>query len=246
MNNSPYVGHEIVGVEMLRRLIYLLYGIAIGMFWAAILNHAAANGVVAGIAWNAVLVTYFGFFGWCWARTTWEMPRIPLAVALPWMPFVFLISLFGMAAFVLMIAVMYPFIALRHMQSQRRFRKMMGSRGRFITGNDLRPKLDEGTGTLVVECHTKGPFRIWWTDDDLASLGTPLSTREELRAFYEGQEHPFNSRCLREYLDDETGKALLTSLPARHARSEKLASTFPSIRVVRVFRPFADPKSGRQ
>jgi hypothetical protein len=162
------------------------------------------------------------------------------------MPLVFLISLFGMAVFVLMIAAMYPFIALRHMQSQRRFRKMMESKGRFVTGNDLRRKLDEGTGTLVVECRTKGPFRIWWTEDNLASLGTPLSTREELKAFYEGQEHPFNNRCLKEYLDDETGKALLTSLPARHARSEKLVSTFPSIRVVRVFRPFADPKASRQ
>jgi hypothetical protein len=226
---------------MSRRLIFLLYGIAIGMFWAAVLNHATANGLVASIVWNVVLATYFGFFGWCWARATWEIPRIPLAVALPWVPFVFLVSLFGVAVCFLMIAAMWPFLALRHMQSQRRFRKLMKSKGRFITANDLRPKLDDGIGTLIVECHIKGPFRIWWTEDDLSSLGSPLSTREELMAFYEGREHPFNTRCLKEYLDDETGAASFTSLPASHARSEKLARTFPSMKVVRVIRPFADP-----
>jgi hypothetical protein len=218
-----------------------LYGVAIGVFWAAVLNRVAANGLIASIVWNVVLAAYFGFFGWCWARAAWEMPRIPPALALPWMPIFCLVSLFCMAVILLMVAAIWPFLALRQMQIQRRFRELMKSKGRFITMNDLRRKLDDRSGTLIVECHTKGPYRIWWTEDDLSSLGTPISTSEELRAFYEGREHPFNARCLKEYLDDGTGVALLTSLPASYARPERLALTVPSMNVVRVIRPFADP-----
>jgi hypothetical protein len=228
---------------MSRKLVFVvLYGVALGLLWAAFLNHAGDSPLIVTII-RCVVLSYLSilpiaFCGWGRAGAS-EMPTKRRVILLPFLPLVFLASLVGMGFLLLMIAPMWPFFALRHMRSQRRFRRLMKSKGRFISVSDLRPKLDGGTGTLIVECHTtQRPFRIWWTEDDLSSLGRPLSTREEFQAFYDGQEHPFNTRCLKEHLDAETGRALLTSLPASHTRLEKLAHTFPSMKIVRVIRPF--------
>jgi hypothetical protein len=227
---------------MFRRLCFTVYGVAIGVLWAAFLNHrVVANGPVAATIWNVVLAIFFAFCGWRWAVTL-KMSSIRLVMVLPWMPFVFLVSLFGLGSFFVIIAVMSPFWAFQYIRTQRRFRNSMKSKGRFIALNDLRPTLDDGTGTLIIEWWLKGPYRIWWTEDDMLSLGKPATTREEIHALYEGQEHPFNSRCLTEYLDEETGKAFSTSIPARWVRSGKLVRMFPSMKSAAVVRGFTSPK----
>ena len=115
----------------------------------------------------------------------------------------------------------------------------MKTRNRFTTLDDLRPRLIAGEGTLIEDTGHKGPYRLWWTEDDLFALGVPASTNEEFFAILTGKEHPFNSRCLNDYLDKESGKALLTSIPPRYAVSGKLARLFPKVKVAKVIRPFA-------
>lgn len=118
----------------------------------------------------------------------------------------------------------------------------MKVQGRFITLDDLRPRLDTGTGTLIMQWGQKGTYRIWWTEDDLFSLGEPVSARDDFIAVFQGQEHAFNTRCQQQYLDDETGRALLTSIPPRYGRSGKLARMFPRIKVAAVVQPFGSPR----
>jgi hypothetical protein len=144
--------------------------------------------------------------------------------------------LFGVGFFfIVVIPLARPVFTLQIVRRERRFRNRMKARGRFITVKEVRPRLDAGGGNLILECGLKGTYRIWWTEDDLRSLGPPIATREELVAFARGQEHVFNTRCQKEFLDEETGRAILTSIPARWDRSRKLAQMFPQIKTVTVY-----------
>jgi hypothetical protein len=114
----------------------------------------------------------------------------------------------------------------------------MKAKGRYATLNILRPQLNAGRGTLIEETGHKGPHRLWWTEDDLRA---PAPTKAEFMAIVNGEEcHPFNSRCLSEYLDEVVGKALLTSIPPRDITSGKLARLFPRAHIAVVVRPFSD------
>ena len=80
---------------------------------------------------------------------------------------------------------------------------------------------------------------MWWTQDDLFALGSPVTTNEEFMDVLTGKEHAFNCQCLQDYLDADTGKALLTSIPARYARTQWLARQYPRAKVAKIVRPFA-------
>jgi hypothetical protein len=67
--------------------------------------------------------------------------------------------------------------------------------------------------------------------------GSPVSTQEEFISILTGEAHEFNSQCQKEYLDKETGRALLTTIPARHAISGKLAFMFPAARIAKIVHP---------
>jgi hypothetical protein len=115
----------------------------------------------------------------------------------------------------------------------------MMEKGRYATLDELRPRLLAGDGTLIEETAEKGPFRIWWTEDDLLEMGSPVVTPDEfLAVLYEGSEHPFNSKCLHDYLSEDNGKALLTSLPPRYAESGRISRMFPRAKRAMVIRPY--------
>jgi hypothetical protein len=51
---------------------------------------------------------------------------------------------------------------------ERAFRSRMKARNRIMPWPDFRLAVDEARGTLIVEQYSlKGPFRWWWTPDDL-------------------------------------------------------------------------------
>ena len=156
-------------------------------------------------------------------------------------PFALLGGMIGFGFILLFMAVMWPYAAVRGVLAVRRFRSRMKTKNRFATLEDLRPRLMAGEGTLIEDTGQKGPYRIWWTQGDLFAFGAPASTDEEFISVLTGEEHPFNSRCLKDYLDEETGKALLTSIPPRYAASGKLSRLFPRMKIAKVIRPFIIP-----
>ncbi len=162
-----------------------------------------------------------------------------------WFPFGLFYGMIVLGFLATAMAVLWPYAAIRLAVAERRFRAAMKSKGRFIILEDLRPRLIAGEGTLIEDMGQKGPYRLWWTQDDLSTLGSPASTRADFIAIYAGKGHPFNSRCLDEYLDEDTGKALLTSIPARYSSSGKLARMFPRVKTAKVFRPFVAPRKER-
>lgn len=177
--------------------------------------------------------------GWHLAGSP-DGPSVPQTIfAIPVAPFVLLATLLGIGVFLIPVAVAWPFLWAKQLIRERKHRNALRSQGRFVTVDAVRPMLNAGEGTLIEDTGQKGPYRIWWTEEDLFDLGQPVSTKDKdaFLAALQG-EHTFNARCLKEYLDDKTGRALLTSIPARYARTGRLAQMFPKMKVAAVVRPF--------
>jgi hypothetical protein len=227
-------------VMILRRSLLTIYGIFCGGLWAAVVNRAVVDNSLSAAIVAVFFAASVGGVGW-WLAGKPEWPSKPLLMFLPLIPFMVMLAMAGMGLIVLALLVMWPYAAIQHIRMERKYRTMLRSKGRFITLDELQPHLGAGTGTLILESVEKGAYRIWWTEDDLHSLGEPVSTKDDFIAVINGQ-HPFNTQCQKEYLDEETGKAFLTSIPARHARSGKLSQMFPRMKTAIVYRRFMQPK----
>lgn len=96
---------------------------------------------------------------------------------------------------------------------ERRFIRRMKDRGRFKGWEELRPVLEAGEGTLIIEQGHKLPARVWWTAEDvLLSAPCPPPHEDELqRIFFDlRKSHAFVSWCQGRYLDEDDGIGLLT------------------------------------
>jgi len=122
---------------------------------------------------------------------------------------------------------------------ERRFRRRMRGRGRYIEWADLVPRIESGEGTVVFEQGLKLPVRAWWTPDDLltsAPSPPPSEAELEVLTIMRGHRpHAFVSWCHRRYTDEDRGAALLT-IPADMPDDYILAPYFrerhPRIRAV--------------
>jgi hypothetical protein len=225
----------------MRTVLCTIYGLAVGVAYAALLHSAIDNRIVSATA-GAIIVALVPLYGWRIgshpepANVRHEIAAISL------IPLVCLCAAFILSVFSLLFVISWPFLATVALWNEWRFRRRMRSQGRFATAKRLRPRLQAGEGTLIVETGHKGSYRVWWAADDLLSLGRPVSTKEELTGLISGRlKHEFNERCLKEYLDNEHGKAHLTTIPARHIPSGRLARQFPQSRIVQVVQPLSAP-----
>ena len=203
---------------------------------------AGIQNPTAAVAWTIILALLFGLYGWRLVRTLGSQRNVVLLIGIPLMPLVIFATLIGFGALLLPIAVAYPFWRVKHAVRKRQYQNTLKHQGRFITIDVLQSRLNAGEGTLIEDTGQKGPYRIWWTEDDLFGLGNPVSTKDEFLSAL-GGEHAFNTQCLNEYLDEKAGRALLTSMPARYAKKGGLAQMFPRMKVVAVIRPLSRPKA---
>jgi hypothetical protein len=96
---------------------------------------------------------------------------------------------------------------------EQSFKKQMKATGRAMERRDFEQVLQEGRGTVIVESHSfKGPFRWWWTVDNLYdicpfSLVTWLETMPNDECY-----RPLAEWCRREYTNIDQGRALLVDL----------------------------------
>jgi hypothetical protein len=117
--------------------------------------------------------------------------------------------------------------------------------GRFVEWNELEQKLLSGEGTLVVEQAQKQGCRVWWTPEDVAGL-SPVAppSEEELDYLKFTPAHPFVLWCFQQYLQPESGRAILTnppysyppefidSYPPGFMEADFFRSRFPHVNVV--------------
>lgn len=219
-----------------RTTLFTLYGILIGFAYSAIVAIVFPLSIIVTITLSSVVMAAFSYYSDHLAKDS-QMSNWQFAFLLPLIPFAMLGGILGIGFFFCIIGAAVPFFTIEGIWKAHQFHKSMKSKGRFIALLELEPRLIAGKGTLIEEMGNKGPYRIWWTEDDLFSLGSPVSTQEEFVSVLTGKEHEFNSRCLREYFDEETGKAMLTPIPPRHAVSGRLALMFPAARIAKIVRP---------
>jgi hypothetical protein len=215
---------------MVRTLCFTAYGAIVGGAYITLLAVAFPPGSVGdwvGIGfWGIVFLFFFGLFGWGLATTPdsahWrKWSNLKILVCLPLMPLGTVCGgmVFWGIVFPLYVVLGLPFFYVKSMLDERRLRKQLASKARFITLDALRPRLEAGEGVLIQELGIKGTSHIWWTQETSLAAVVPPSSEEDLEMFH--------AQMRKEYLDPHSGRAVLTSIPPRYAR--KLGHKFPKM-----------------
>src|SRR5262249_42954355 len=82
------------------------------------------------------------------------------------LPFILLAALPILVVAGIVVGLTVPFSAtMAGLQGigEKRFRRRMQDRGRFVEWGDLESDLKAGVGTLIIEQGQKCPVRVWWT-----------------------------------------------------------------------------------
>ena len=216
--------------KMVRAFFFTAYGIAVGAGYVTILYLVVPPLLSVGdwvgfVFWATVILFFCGLYGWGLATTPdsedWpKWSNVKILVCLPLMPLGMLSGLLFLGA-MLLLMIVAPFSCVKWLIGERRFRNQLKAKGRFISFESLRPRLEAGEGVLIQELGIKGIYHIWWTQETGLATVIPPSSEEEFATF--------NSQMLKEYLDPNAGKAALTSIPPRYANSGKLSQLFPQM-----------------
>lgn len=165
-----------------------------------------------------------------------EMPQnqwVTLAWAFVLFPFL-LVLVLSMVLFSYLALLVRPLLDWIH---DRPLKKQLGQRGKLLTEEDLRKKVAEQSGTLLLECSRFGePARVWWTSEKTDEVSPfpvviPIKTRK-------GEETPFTLWCRQRYLDPENGLGFLLNQSRRTVRKqaselvEELANETSGVKVV--------------
>ena len=229
---------------IIRNAFFSAYGVAVGGGYVAVV-HLTAPDFRAGIFfWGLVIPACFGFIARRAANNS-EWSDVQRFVLIPMIPVSILGACFGIAVIFMIVAVIWPITLVRAIKQERAFRSLMKSKGRILDAVDLRQRLEVGEGSLIEETGHKGSYHVWWTDENVLEKGSPLSTDEDFLDVLQGKDHPFNSQCLKEYLDPDTGKAFLTSLPPKKVKSSKFIRMYPRMTIVMVVQPFSAMKKSQ-
>lgn len=214
----------------------LCFGAGVGLFGARVIDAGAIGTMLAATVGSCL-------WAWIGYRISGEpnaslMNKLAGMVLMPLaLPGIVLglLLVFGIA-----LAVLPPIGVVQFHVQEGRLRRRMKAKGRFVSMRDVRRFLEAGRGTLIAEIGLKGGcYRIWFTEEDLSEKGMLALSNDDLIALLSGEERPFNSLVVNEYLNDEKGTALLTRTPPRWATSGRLERMYPFVSVAKVVRPHA-------
>jgi hypothetical protein len=144
------------------------------------------------------------------------------------------------AAMLFIGAISTPLVLWMNYQQHRdekALAKSLRAAGRVANWQEIAQKWSSGCGTLLIEqCSPNGPFREWWTEDDvIGSAPAPLPTSLDVI------NNPdtdwllkYTEMCILRYTDPDNGSAMLTDVPVSVAQG--LWSDFPKARVVTLVR----------
>jgi hypothetical protein len=225
---------ESTGRGTWQRLAFASLGAMVGAAYGYGASVATTSGSLA--SWIVVIlgIAIFGWIGFKLADSP-EYSTFQKLILLSLVPPVFVASVAGVLLMLGVLVIVSPVFLVQGIRRDRRFRAQMRAAGRYFTWQELLPSLESGTGTLIEESYGTGPFRIWYTPDDVPAKGEPISTNEEILGVLSGKiSHVFNSRCLREYLDPANGSASLTNIRPARVRTGRFQKKFPQMKIVRL------------
>jgi hypothetical protein len=144
--------------------------------------------------------------------------KVPIIFAPIYIPLLFLAG-----------AVSIPWTYLqksKQRRQERRFAEHMKKAGRLMQWQEFQQAEANGAGTAIGEyLSTKGPFRLWWTPDDIPATSPLKWKREQHVARMEPEFLPFFEWCYARYTNPESGLARLVPVPEEERNQLKAMLT---------------------
>jgi|HubBroStandDraft_4_1064222.scaffolds.fasta_scaffold14632_6 hypothetical protein len=151
--------------------------------------------------------------------------KVPIIFAPIYVPLLFLAG-----------AVSIPWTYLQKLEQrrqERRFAEQMKKAGRLMQWQEFKQVEANGTGTAIGEYPSmKGPFRLWWTPDDIPATSPHRWKRERHVAWREPEFVPFFEWCYARYTDPQSGLARLVLVPGEE--QNQLTKILTSARFVSI------------
>lgn len=110
---------------------------------------------------------------------------------------------------------------------EERFAEQMQALGRSMTWTEFESVIESKQGTFIGEyLSSKGPYRLWWTNEDIPAISPHQWEREEHFAGFEPEFAPFFEWCYARFTNPQLGIAKLVIVPAQERKdlNEKLKS----------------------
>jgi hypothetical protein len=90
----------------------------------------------------------------------------------------------------------------------------MNTAGRLLTWKELQLAIENEQGTVIGECLSPtGPFRLWWTPEDIPALSPHKCDREKVWGWPEPEFLPFFEWSYAKYTSPQSGLARLVCVP---------------------------------
>jgi hypothetical protein len=162
------------------------------------------------------------------SRTAPPRPRKPFKVSAVFAPMT--VPLLFLAA-----AVSIPWAYIQRLnqrRQERRFAREMKKAGRLMDWQEFRQTIESGTGTAIGESLSpKGPFRLWWTDEDIPTTSPfKCERKQHIAAITDRELLPFFEWCYARFTNPESGVARLVLVPEE--KRTELKQTMTSMRFV--------------
>ncbi len=98
---------------------------------------------------------------------------------------------------------------------EKRFTEEMQAVGRHMTWKELELAIANNQGTIIGEyLSSKGPFRLWWTEEDIPAVSPYKCDRKEHVAWFEPEFAPFFEWCYARFTNPQSGIARFVVIPA--------------------------------
>jgi hypothetical protein len=133
-------------------------------------------------------------------------------IEIPWPLSLFLLPVLFLAG-----ALSIPWTYIHKLVQGRRekwFASQMKALDRLMTWKELELAIERKEGTFIGEyLSVKGPFRLWWTAEDISALSPYKFDRGHHFAWFEPEFAPFFQWCRARFTDPRSGTAKLVSIP---------------------------------
>lgn len=91
---------------------------------------------------------------------------------------------------------------------EKKFAEVMTRADRLMTWQEFRRALETGKRTAIGEfLSTKGPFRLWWTAEDIPTTSPHAWKREQHVGWMEPEVFAFSEWCYQRFTNPESGLA---------------------------------------
>jgi hypothetical protein len=144
--------------------------------------------------------------------------KVPIVFAPIYIPLMFLAAA---------ISIPWTYVQRAAQRRQERiFTEQMKKAGRLMRWQEFKQAEASGMGTAIGEyLSMKGPFRLWWTPEDVPATSPHEWNRQHHIAYMQPEFLPFFEWCYSRYTNPHSGVARLVSVPEEERNQLKAVLT---------------------